>query len=490
VHHGVFSSYEFLLFLAVPVLLVWGYAAVQKNWFAKPFAFFSLPTLAAVTLIVGSVLGHDFFHKSFGPIPVTLDRILWAGMLGYLAFAIFVGRQKLATPNWVDVAVLSLLAVTTISALSHDIGFRGHRPLTRLLFFNVVPVGYYFIARHCDWKKQNLQKVFLIFAAFGVYLSLVGVAEVYEKTSLVWPRYISNSEFTEFLGRARGPFLNPVSNGMAILLAICSVLVFWNSNSFKQRLVVGLTATVLSAGAFLTLTRSVWLTIPCACFAFIWLPASRLAKGSMVAGTIGLGIVCLALTNGDFNSFKRDKHVTAAQMSESVSLRPLLATVAFDMFQDRPIAGHGLGQYTNAKTPYHFRSDTDQPLQKVLPYQQHNLFLSYLAEMGAAGVLALTILIMAVTHASFQLFRRNPIADISEHETTCDNRSEHPLAKQAGALTLVLMAGWLINGMFHDVSIVPAVGSFMFFIFGMTNQLYSTSRSQIAVSTKDAIAQS
>ena len=48
-------------------------------------------------------------------------------------------------------------------------------------------------------------------------------------------------------------------------------------------------------------------------------------------------------------------------------------------------------------------------------------------------------------------------------------------ARQFGLLALMLLAVYSINGMFHDVSIIPIQHMLLFFIFGLTNNIYSKS---------------
>ena len=83
---------------------------------------------------------------------------------------------------------------------------------------------------------------------------------------------------------------------------------------------------------------------------------------------------------------KRDKKLTAADAEKSVKLRPLLAVVAWEMFKDRPIAGHGLGRYEqeqgSAFTPI---AATACRLEQARNYVQHNVFLSVLVDTGLIG---------------------------------------------------------------------------------------------------------
>ena len=50
--------------------------------------------------------GHDFFHPSFGPIPITLDRLLLLAAIGLFAWRWLRGREDLPEFNIMDLANL------------------------------------------------------------------------------------------------------------------------------------------------------------------------------------------------------------------------------------------------------------------------------------------------------------------------------------------------------------------------------------------------
>ena len=85
-------------------------------------------------------------------------------------------------------------------------------------------------------------------------------------------------------------------------------------------------------------------------------------------------------------TFKRDKDLDAELTAESAKLRPILATVAWHMFLDRPLLGCGFAQYREVMPEYLADRSTDLPLEKVRPFVQHNVFLALLTETGLIGV--------------------------------------------------------------------------------------------------------
>jgi O-antigen ligase len=444
-----------IAFLSVPALIIW---AILIWRYAKPQKFISaenFPIFIIGALIAGCVFGHDFYHRAFGPIPITIDRIVWGLMLGMLGVLIWTRKTTLARLNHIDIFVVSLVVLIAVSTFANDWRYRDNLPMGRMLFFNLMPLGFYFAARNFDFSPRDLKRMFVMLSALGVYLSLTGIAEVNGWTGFVWPRYISSPSEYEFLGRARGPLMNPVANGLIIVFALCGTLSLWPVTKKLGRVLIVATSIILTVGVVATLTRSIWACLPIVFFGLAWVPATIRIKGAMLTvATVAAGI--LVLTVGDnFNSFQRDKHVTRDQMAESATLRPMLATVAWEMFQDRPVLGCGFGQYTKVKRTYHLQSPGGMPLQRVLPYMQHNIVLSYLTELGLVGVSLFLLLIGFAVGAAWQIRRA----------------ATDPLVSNAGMLILVMVACWLFNGMLHDVSIMPMVGSFMFFLFGLTNRL-------------------
>jgi O-antigen ligase len=155
--------------------------------------------------------------------------------------------------------------------------------------------------------------------------------------------------------------------------------------------------------------------------------------------------------------FQGDKGVDAQLPAESAKLRPILTTVAWHMFLDRPLVGCGFGQYATEMPAYLSQRTTDLPLEEAQAFAQHNVFLALLTETGLVGMMLFVALVACWTHAAWRLWRYG-----------------RPLwVRQVGLLMLGTIGAYLANGTFHDVSIVAMVNMFLFFLAGATMGLFA-----------------
>ncbi len=156
------------------------------------------------------------------------------------------------------------------------------------------------------------------------------------------------------------------------------------------------------------------------------------------------------------NAFKRDRDVSVADMSQSASLRPILAYLAWQVFLDHPLTGCGYRQYEEASD--HYLSDHSTPLQLELGrrYVQHNVFLALLAETGMIGLGLFILLWVALLQASWQLCRAQVV----------------PLEiRQQGLLMLVMSISYVVMAMFQDLTLIPMAHMLLFFLAGVTRNL-------------------
>lgn len=447
---------EFVAFLFAVACLIWVAAILRNTTSAQPFPFRIIPALSMTVVITGSVLGAEFFSLSAGPIPITIDRLLFLAVLALCGWCYLTNREDLQPINRLDVGMIALVGVLTFSTLTHDHTFMDNLPSSRLLFFNLMPFGIYFVVRTARTLPDDLRLYRLGFVVFACYLAITALLEWKGVYGLVFPKFIINAEETEFLGRGRGPFLNPVSNGIFMTFGMSCLWFGWPRSTLRMKILIMCVSLLLVGGIYSTLTRSVWMGLIFVGFLIVFLPAPRQLKGAMViAGVvamIALGPILLEKVVG----FKRDKEVTTSQMKESALLRPLFVTVAVRMFQDRPLFGCGFGQYPQAKYPYLQDPYSGQPLKKTKHYMQHNVFLAYLTELGLLGLSALIVTLALMTRVAIGVW----------------NQGENALiARQFGMLLGALLAMYIANGMFHDVSISPMVNMLLFFTGGVANNI-------------------
>jgi len=449
---------ELIFWVVIPFLIVSACAWIR---FQPTIRLSPVPVAGLLVVLTGSVLGHEFFNAPVGPIPITLDRFLLLATIALFGYMYLTQREDIRPLNRLDISILSLMVIIGLSTITHNWKILDNMPASRLLFFNLMPAALYWVVRTSHVKVSDLKFIAVIMAFFGVYLGLTAVAEVKGLTSVVFPRYIMTSEIVEFLGRGRGPFLNPVSNGIFMTTCFCFTLMWWPRCKTGGRiLVVGL-ALVMVMGIYMTLTRSAWLGLMGACVLFIWLPSKRQARAAMIIMATLMAIVLLPFISEKVFSFKRDKNVTQNEMEMSAQMRPMFFLVAKNMFKDRPVLGCGFGQYAKAKNPYLTDPNSGKPLMITRYLMQHNVFLAYLTETGLLGLSALLLMLVLMTGASWDVWR---------------NESLDLWARQFGLLGIVMLACYCLNGMFHDVSIIPMQHMYMFFLLGLINNIQTNTK--------------
>jgi O-antigen ligase len=444
---------EFLILLGLATASVWGLALLR---FAGAVTIRPLPILGAAVVLSGCVVGYDFLHLDVGPIPLTIDRMLLLGMLAVLMYQVFTGQEQLRVLNRLDWAVLGLIVALTFSVVMHDWSYRNNLPISRLIFFYLFPLMLYVAMRFIKIGLLELKWIAVSMVILATYLALTAFAETREFQSLVFPRYINQPG--EFYGRGRGPLLNPVINGMLMTLGCCCLWMGWTSRTPGAKYwIVGLTG-LFATGVFLTYTRSVWLGFLASAVLFIFYPADRRTKGHLWLG--GVLALMLAFPNvGDrLFSFKRDKEVSQTAMEQSARLRPIFVEVAMLMFQDRPLLGCGFAQYAREKHAYLKDAHSSQPLVATKGYLQHNVFLAYLAETGLVGFGFLVTMLTFMALEAWKLWR-------------C--QQQVALIRLYGLLMLAILLNYIINGMFHDVSIIPLSNTLLLFFAGIINNLAS-----------------
>ncbi len=446
---------EILILIAIPAVLVWMLVVLDRHGKTKANL---LPTLGLLFLIISSVFGYEFFHRSGGPIPITLDRIFLVGYVALFGLLWLRGEESWRSFNRADLLIFALMGILTLSTLAHDWRFMGNMPASRLLFFYFVPFALYLVVRSANMNVVDLKWISVLLGCLGVYLAATSICETCQLGSLVFPRYIMNSEQTEFLGRGRGPFLNPVSNGAFMIAGLCAIWMWWPAWGFRGRVFALALTPLLVAGIFCTLTRSVWLGCLLSGLVFVWYPAQRQMKGLIIIVATIAAVISFPIVGEKVFSFKRDTEVSQAEMEQSAQLRPLFAIVAMNMFRDRPLFGCGFGQYAREKYPYLQDPYSGRPLANTKYLMQHNVFLAYLTEMGLVGMLSLVGVLLQMSLISLSVWR---------------NEELDLWARMFGLLMLVVMGNFVINGMFHDVSIAPMMNALLLFNFGIANNICS-----------------
>ena len=407
-------------------------------------------------LLAGTCFSVPFFKIELGPLPLSADRLLLVLLVGQY---VFWRRWGLADPKPLgkpEIILLVFTAVMVTSTFSADWEAANYQPVAWLTLYYLMPAVIYWIARQTNLTPRAMLALFGCFALFGIYLAVTALAEYFKLWWLVFPNYIAATAMqpdAEFVGRARGPLLNPIANGILLATCLGSALMWWpRLRRAGQLLLIGI-AMLLVAGLYCTMTRSVWMGGILALALAVGLALPWNWRLPLLGGGV-LAVALVAATQWEnLLSFKRDEALAADKTAESAELRPIMTVVAWHMFLDRPLCGCGYWQYKTEHRNYLSDRSTNLPLERARDYIPHNVVLSLLTETGLVGLGLFLAMVCFWTRDAWRLW-----ADATL-----------PLwARQQGLLMLIALGAYFVNGMFHDVSVQPMMNMTLFFLAGVT----------------------
>lgn len=431
-------------------LLVWSFVLLRWG---------TVLAVCIVLLIAGTLFGPNFLHYD-GPLQVSSERLLFGMLIPFFVIHRKFGwtdPKRLSRGDWLLLVFALYLLVSTLLGS----GEFGTESLPRWLFYVAMPAGLYFIARGCRLQSHDLWWLNRVIMVLGGYLAVMAVFEAKGFQQFVFPRYVVDPTLWEFYGRGRGPLLNPSANGILMTAALGVALACGFHSGRLGRLGYGGLLLLLLLGCYCTLTRCVWMGAAAVVGLFLFLRLPRRLQVWSVVAMLMVGFVGSSTLGKSLLKIKRDKGLSAEASLQSIQLRPLLGIIAWEMFKDRPIMGHGYGRYLEHHRPYTEARDWNLPLATAAGYVQHNILLSLLADTGMIGVGLFVMLLAYWTRIGWQLYRRSPPE--SEHAVT-------------GALLLALLIGYFVNGMFQDATIFPMIHLYLMMIAGVASAAHSEAR--------------
>ena len=427
------------------------FAIAASCWTVPVVRSGRVPIMIAIVLVLGTVLS-PFFFAIEGPIQISIDRIAWGGLLVVLVVQWRLGRIELPSLGKTDVLMVALTGFMLLSSQQGGDPPGTSSPLARWLFYVMMPAGTYAMARVIRLRRGDVPGFMTVWIILAVYLAVTGLLEAKNIRALVFPRYINDPAVWEFYGRGRGPLLNPIANGVIIGGALMATAIrMWNAARDRQILYAAV-SLVLLGGVYATLTRSCWVGAigGLGCIAWLYLP-----RWARIWSVACLAVLAIAMSMGlkdQLLAMKRDKDLSAAEAAKSVELRPLLAVVAWEMFKDSPIRGHGFGHYFEHNGPYHNARGYDLPLEKVREYMQHNTFLGIAVDGGIIGLSLLVSILASFGWAAYRIVR---------------DRTYSREALGLALLTIGFLWVYFANAMFHDLIVIPMVQMFLMALGGL-----------------------
>lgn len=270
-------------------------------------------------------------------------------------------------------AVVSALRVGTLT---------GNDSFLRLVdTFGIMPF-LLFLAAPLAFRTHAQRQVLLVaFVVLGAYLGLTVLFETVKFDALIFPKYIIDPNYGIHGGRGRGPFVEAVTNGLALFTCAvaCAIAVAqWRGNGV--RLIAGGVGLLCLVGSFLSLERSVW--IGASLGLCVGMLAARGARRYLLPVVVGLvvGIGAALL----FVPGLHDRVTQRVDQKETLWDRQNLARAAVNMVEAKPLFGFGWARFQKDSADYFQQSD-NFPLTATT-FGVHNTPLAYASELGLVGV--------------------------------------------------------------------------------------------------------
>lgn len=437
----------------VPILLLAAAAAAFAALLYAQRASVTVSTLAVI--VVGYVLGHSFWNLHVGPLPLTLDRVLLAGLFVLVAWRWYGHQIRMADARigGAEWALAVLLVWLTFSALSSrpDPHAAVHSsPIWRLLFSFWIPSALLLIARAAKESDRTYLAVLAGLTLLGAYLALTAIAETAGLWSVVFPRYIADPELGLHYGRARGPMLNSVSLGVHLTVCLWAAWLLLPRAAVWWKPVIALLLPVMLLAIFLTYTRSVYLGVAAGGAAVLAAQTPRTHRRKLLAGMLVLGVLAGPLLATKLLFLEREDSGAVAR--HSVQQRTAFAYVSWKMFLDHPLQGVGFGRFYDRKLPYLSDRSQSFELESIRELHHHNTLLSLLTETGMIGLAAYGALLAGLMVAAWRLANAPDAGDVG---------------RRLGVLALGALVAYLPSAVFHDLSLVHSEQWLLFFTAGM-----------------------
>jgi len=368
------ASLEQTAALSVIAVLLLGLPAGYVAWHADP----------AYVLSLGIVLSpmNGYWEQVGIPGALAPDRLLIVAGVAVVALR---GpavsdrpRLRIERVHW----ALGLAVAYVILSAAASGSLTDQSALFRLLeAFGILPFLVFAVAPVAFWTREQRNVLLASLVGLGAYLSVTAIFETVGLDSLVFPKYILDPEIGINFGRARGPFVQPATFGMAMFacaLAAGIALRTWRHPG--RRFAAGGVGCLCLVGALLTMQRSVWLGMGVALIAVvISAPAAR-RHVAAAAALVAVALTGLLVSAPDLGRQAFERGADSGTVSDRISSD----RAAINMIEARPLTGFGWESFEEESVNFYEQPD-DQPLPRGPLDLAHNVFLSYTADLGLLG---------------------------------------------------------------------------------------------------------
>ncbi len=437
--------------VSVPLLLaigvaagIWALVCAQR-----------LPSLHAclALLLAASCFSVSFSRWEFGPVTMSIDRMLLVAVVGLAGLKRLISPQPRLQFDRYDLTLAALLFVLAISLWTHPAPPKRSEtsPSPSYLFAAsfLGPALVYWIARYRQPHWRDARVLCVFFALFGLYAAFTAVCEVHRLSAFVFPKYILQ-ERVLYAGRAVGPCLSSPSLGTWLTVAAVAAVLLWNQSRGALRWLLVLLLPLVVYAEYLTSTRSAWMGFVVAVPLAALLSGSRMMRQLLFVVMIGGALVFGLFAGEEF--LVPDRAEGRSVVAHSSSQRLALMQRSIALFVQCPLHGWGFGQFEHESSLH----GGGGPIQLVSSdaargLASHNTLLRFIAETGVIGTVPFVAL--------FWLW-------LSHARRTLKTAPAGSAQQQLAILFLCTLIAYVAEAMFHDVTFIRQDNLLIYFLAG------------------------
>lgn len=250
-----FLSYGSMRFLGVqgqvllPLVMLGAAGAIFLAWRAPVLVF-----TAWLTLLAG---GEGFGIVPMPGLPdITVVRLLLMLLMALILLGMFWGKNPFKAPILPDILVILHTVYLLYNVMVIADGSRFHL----WYIYSFIPAIAYFFTKQYFAESRHIRNVLFSFVILVTYFWWVSIAEHFELYSLIYPKIIVAYVREGWIGRSRGPFLQPALFGQIMGTYMLVNLFFITRDiALKYKLLLWANFGMGVIGLLFTYTRGGWL---------------------------------------------------------------------------------------------------------------------------------------------------------------------------------------------------------------------------------------
>jgi hypothetical protein len=440
------------LALSIAALALAGVAGLfilRLSWARRPStAHYSILPVLFGLWMVSVAMWNTYFYafKVPGLFDMSIERALLVCVALSAGYQIFTKRVRLVGDHRMELWMAVFLVICVLSMFLNGFAAKYlYAPKPWYIFFTgyLVPFLAFVVARYFFEDVRSIRIVLTILFVLGVYLCVVAFLERFGLKELVYPSYITDTQFPLHLDRSRGPFLNAAFNGLAMTICFVAGLFLLPMTGALGRFFILACLPLFFFGVFFTSTRSAYLVFFLALSTVLFFCRVRTPKWKLVPLVAAL---CLtAVVANSERLFSERREVGGIAQMEEVDIRFQLIAKSIRLFGEAPFLGIGLAHFSVSDAP------------ETVQDNQHNHLVGMAVELGLAGLGAYLVILVLIFRNLYSL-AKNP-------------RVTRNVYANASLLITLAITVTLVNNVFVEASLCPFINLSTFTFAGLAARL-------------------